>query len=102
MQRERRREPRVNFARGISVKILAIDGTWQRDCEMLDVSDIGVSLKFPEQHHTFGLKEFFLVLSSMGSAHRRCQTVWTESGRLGATFVAGRDEPKRSQFPKRI
>lgn len=102
MQKERRRAPRVNFARGIAVKILAIDGTWQKECEMLDVSDTGVLLRFAELRAMIGLKEFFLVLSSMGKAHRRCQTVWTESGRLGASFVASRDEPKRSQFPKRI
>jgi hypothetical protein len=92
----------VNFARGISVRILAIDGTWQRDCEMLDASDTGVLLQFPEPHHAFGLKEFFLVLSSIGNAHRRCQVVWTDSDRLGATFMVAAGERKRSQFPKRI
>ena len=96
MQKERRRASRVNFARGISVKILAIDGTWQRDCEMLDVSDIGVSLRFLDHPAAFGLKEFFLVLSSLGRAHRRCQMIWTENNRLGATFIDGDGERKRS------
>jgi hypothetical protein len=94
MQKERRRASRVNFARGISVRILAIDGTWQRDCEMLDVSDIGVSLRFSEHRAMLGLKEFFLVLSSVGSAHRRCQMIWTESDRLGAAFIDNRGARK--------
>jgi hypothetical protein len=97
MQKERRRAPRVNFARGIAVKILAIDGTWQKECEMLDVSDTGVLLRFAELRAMIGLKEFFLVLSSMGNAHRRCQMVWTDSDQLGATFVeAGGGRKKTS------
>lgn len=100
MQKERRRASRVNFARGISVKILAIDGTWQRDCEMIDVSDSGVLLQFSEHLAAFGLKEFFLVLSSVGSAHRRCQMVWTEHDRVGAAFIDSDGERKRSPFLK--
>lgn len=90
----------MNFARGISVKILAIDGTWQRDCEMLDVSDTGVLLQFSEHLAAFGLKEFFLVLSSRGRAHRRCQMVWTEDDRLGGTFIDNDGERKRSPLLK--
>jgi PilZ domain len=100
MQKERRRASRVNFARGICVKILAIDGTWQRECEMLDVSDIGVSLRFSEHLAAFGLKEFFLILSSLGTAHRRCQMIWTENGRLGAAFIDSDGERKRSSLLK--
>lgn len=100
MQKERRRVPRVNFARGISVKVLTIDGTSQADCEMLDVSDIGVALQFSVHPAALGLKEFFLVLSSVGSAHRRCQMIWTENYRMGAAFIDSDGERKRSSFWK--
>jgi hypothetical protein len=88
----------VEFARGISVRILAIDGTWHRDCEMLDVSDTGVLLRFTDERAALELKEFFLVLSSMGSAHRRCEKVWAEDGRFGAAFIDSDGERKKSAF----
>ena len=86
----------MGFARGISVRILAIDGTWHRDCEMLDVSDTGVLLRFSDERKSPGLKEYFLVLSSLGRAHRRCEMVWTEDDRFGAVFIdsdGGRKKP---------
>jgi len=88
----------VGFARGISVRILAIDGTWQRDCEMLDVSHIGVLLRFTDERTALGLKEFFLVLSSMGSAHRRCEMIWAQDDRLGAAFIDSDGERKKPAF----
>jgi hypothetical protein len=100
MRKERRRVPRFNFARGIAVRVLTIDGTRQADCEMVDVSDIGVALQFLDYPAALGLKEFFLVLSSMGSAHRRCQMIWTENHRLGAAFIDGDGERKRAPLLK--
>jgi hypothetical protein len=90
----------VGFARGISVRILAIDGTWQRDCEMLDVSHIGVLLRFTDERTALGLKEFFLVLSSMGSAHRRCEMIWSQDDRLGAAFIDSDGERKKALFAR--
>ena len=36
--REKRDEHRVAFSRGIPVRIVAIDGTWNRHCQMMDAS----------------------------------------------------------------
>jgi len=33
-----RKSGRVDFERGIPVYMMAIDGTWRRDCKMIDVS----------------------------------------------------------------
>ena len=36
---EKRIEGRVQFSRGVAVRIVAIDGTWARECTMLDVAE---------------------------------------------------------------
>lgn len=87
MTSDRRATPRVNFERGIPVRILAIDATWKRECEMLDVSETGALLRILGDFSNIELKEFFLVLSSVGSAHRRCELAWVDGDRIGATFI---------------
>src|SRR6202035_5342397 len=54
----------VNFERGIHVHIRASDGTWRRDCIMIDVSKPGASLCIAGSFDGLDLKEFFLLLSS--------------------------------------
>jgi len=39
-----RKSARVDFERGIPVYMMGIDGTWRRDCMMLDVSQTGARL----------------------------------------------------------
>jgi hypothetical protein len=39
----RKSEP-VDFERGIPVYMMGIDGTWRRDCLMIDVSQTGARL----------------------------------------------------------
>ena len=93
MDKEKRAAPRVNFERGVTVRILAIDGTWQRECEMLDVSETGALLRVLGSLAGLDLKEFFLVLSSRGTAHRRCTLAWVEGDRIGAGCV--KDKPAK-------
>jgi hypothetical protein len=38
---EHRKAHRVVFERGYAANMMAIDGTWQRPCTMVDVSDTG-------------------------------------------------------------
>ena len=70
-----RKSARVNFERGIHVYIMGIDGTWRRDCLMIDVSQTGARLCVEGSLEGLNLKEFFLLLSSTGLAYRRCQMV---------------------------
>jgi hypothetical protein len=95
MKNDKRAAPRVNFGRGVSVRILAIDGAWHRECEMLDVSDSGVLLRIAGSLAGLDLKEFFLVLSTVGTAHRRCALAWLEGDRLGASFLKDSAKPKK-------
>ena len=84
---ERRKSPRVSFERGIDVHLMAIDGTWRRDCTMRDVSDSGVKLLVQGSIEGLHLKEFFLVLSSTGLAYRRCALSWVNGDLIGAKFM---------------
>jgi hypothetical protein len=43
-----RKNERVSFERGIPVHIMGIDGTWRRDCMILDVSQTGARLQIEE------------------------------------------------------
>lgn len=96
MIKDKRGASRVNFERGVAVKILGIDGAWQRECEMLDVSQSGVLLRVQGDLAKLELKEFFLVLSTVGTAHRRCALVWVDGDRIGASFI--KDDGKSKKF----
>ena len=67
---------RVNFSRGFAVCIMAIDGTWRRDCQLNAISDDDATLTVEGsiQGSQPG-REFFLLLSSTGLAYRRCELV---------------------------
>jgi len=95
MKNDKRGASRVNFERGVSVRILGIDGAWHRECEMLDVSASGVLLRVEGSLAGLELKEFFLVLSKVGTAHRRCEMAWVEGDRLGASFIKDSSKTKK-------
>jgi PilZ domain len=84
--KNRRTAGRVEFARGINVQIVAIDGTWRRQCTMQDVSETGAKLKIEGSVEKLDLKEFFLILSSTGLAFRRCELAWINGDQIGTSF----------------
>src|ERR1700759_2738296 len=84
---ERRKGHRVEFERPIECCLMAIDGTWRRDCKMQDVSETGCRLTIEGSIERLALKEFFLLLSSTGLAYRRCELTWVNGDQLGASFV---------------
>jgi hypothetical protein len=45
------------------------------------------------------LKEFFLVLSTVGKAYRRCQLAWVNGDQVGVSFIKAVDVKKKSQQP---
>jgi hypothetical protein len=87
MEPDQRKRPRVKFERGFAAQMMAIDGTWRRECMMEDVSDTGAKLTIDGTVEGLGLKEFFLVLSSTGLAYRRCQLVWINGDQIGVAFL---------------
>ena len=89
-----RQSDRVDFERGIPVYMMGIDGTWRRDCLMIDVSQTGARLLVEGSLERLDLKEFFLLLSSTGLAYRRCQLVRVDGNEIGVEFLA-RGKSKR-------
>jgi|HubBroStandDraft_3_1064219.scaffolds.fasta_scaffold49387_3 hypothetical protein len=75
----------VRFEQTFKAKIMAIDGTWFRECLLVEASDSGALL----ETNISGLasEEFFLLLSSMGTpAFRRCKRVWVQGDRVAVRF----------------
>lgn len=87
----------VNFERGIHVHIMGIDGTWRRDCMMIDVSKAGASLCVEGSLEGLDLKEFFLLLSSTGLAYRRCQMARVTAEQIDVEFLVPDKNAKKKK-----
>jgi len=86
---------RVTFSRGYDVCLMAIDGTWRRDCQLNSISDTDATLTVEGSIQGLNLKEFFLLLSSTGLAYRRCELAWVNGDQVGASFLKLGDKKKR-------
>lgn len=84
----KRKNDRVRFEFGYPAKIVAIDGTWYRDCLIEDISETGAKISLPESVEGLNLGEFFLALSRTGVAHRRCRMMWMKGETVGVSFMA--------------
>ena len=91
-----RKSGRVDFERGIRVCIMGIDGSWRRECMMIDVSQTGARLCIEGSVEGLDLKEFFLLLSSTGLAFRRCRMVRVAGDQIGIKFLAPDEARKKS------
>lgn len=67
--------------------MIGIDGTWSRDCEVVDISASGASLIMKSPMAGLNLKEFFLVLTPAGKPYRRCQLVRVDGQFIGVRFL---------------
>ena len=94
-----RKHGRVGFERGVHVYIMGIDGTWRRDCVMIDVSQTGARLCIEGSYEGLDLKEFFLLLSSTGLAFRRCRMVRVAGDKIGVEFLE-RDKPRKKTLKR--
>ena len=86
---------RVTFSRGYDVCIMAIDGTWRRDCQLNSISDTDATLTVEGSIQGLNLKEFFLLLSSTGLAYRRCELVRVNGTEMDIQFLRGKHAKKR-------
>jgi hypothetical protein len=87
---------RVEFGRGHDVCIMAIDGTWRRDCLLNAVSDNDAVLTVEGSIQGLNLKEFFLLLSSIGLAYRRCELVRVNGTEMDIQFLKGKPRKKKA------
>jgi hypothetical protein len=96
-----RKSERIDFERGIHVYIMGIDGTWRRDCMMIDASQTGARLCVEGSLEGLDLKEFFLLLSSTGLAYRRCRLVRLAGDEIGVGFLKQDKIANKKKSPKR-
>ena len=87
MSAERRQSKRVTFEKPVPAQLMAIDGTWRRECSIEDISEDGAKLTVGASIEGLQLTEFFMVLSSTGLAYRRCQLSWVNGDQIGVTFL---------------
>lgn len=95
MTEEKKGTERVAFSRGHDVCIMAIDGTWRRDCILNAISDSDAALTVEGSIQGLNLKEFFLLLSSTGLAYRRCELLRVNGTEMDVAFLKGKNGKKR-------
>ena len=95
MSAERRQSKRVTFEKPVPAQLMAIDGTWRRECSIEDISEDGAKLTVGASIEGLQLTEFFMVLSSTGLAYRRCQLSWVNGDQIGVTFLRNRAAKKQ-------
>jgi hypothetical protein len=78
---------RVTFDHPIPAHIMAIDGTWKRECRLKDVSEADATLIVEGSVEGLSLMEFFLLLSSTGLAYRRCQLDQVNGSHIRVSFL---------------
>ena len=76
--------------------MMAIDGTWRRDCVLNAISDTDATLTVEGSIQGLNLKEFFLLLSSTGLAYRRCELVRVNGTEMDVAFIKGKNGKKRA------
>jgi hypothetical protein len=91
---------RVTFSRGYDVCIMAIDGTWRRDCKLNAISDTDAVLTVEGSIQGLNLKEFFLLLSSTGLAYRRCKLIRVAGEEIGVEFLAREHKSNKKRASK--
>jgi len=75
----------VKFENPLDVRVMAIDGTWCRDCQLIDVSETGAQIRLtgPAVNDT----EFFLLLTNFGDpVFRMCIRRWVDGTLMGVSF----------------
>ncbi len=82
-----RKTDRVRFEHKHPVNVMGVDGTWRRQCTLLDVSSTGARLDVDGSTEVLRAQEFFLVLASFGLAFRRCELIWVNGSQVGVQFI---------------
>ena len=95
MSEESKGVDRVAFSRGYDVCIMAIDGTWRRDCQLNAISENDAVLTVEGSIQGLNLKEFFLLLSSTGLAYRRCELIRINGAEMDIQFLKGKNKKKQ-------
>jgi hypothetical protein len=63
---------------------------------MRDVSDTGARISIDGSVEGLAMKEFFLLLSTVGKAYRRCELAWVNGDQVGVRFLKPSEKKKKS------
>jgi PilZ domain len=94
MKFDGRKALRVRMDHKQAVNLMGSDGTWQRSCVLLDVSQSGAKIEVEGTLDVLQAKEFFMLLSSTGLAYRRCELVWIDGTMAGVHFITADSKKK--------
>ncbi|MGL9621608.1 PilZ domain-containing protein [Bradyrhizobium sp. U531] len=86
---DKRKSKRVHFEHEYRATLLGLDGTWRRDCILIDVSDTGARLRMHGSTDVLKARQFFLLLSTVGL--RRCKLIRLDGSEIGVQFVTNRN-----------
>jgi hypothetical protein len=65
--------------------VIAVDGSWQHKCTIIDVSTSGAQVSL---NAAIALpREFFLAFTKSGRVSRLCELVWRADTKLGVRFA---------------
>ncbi|KRR06439.1 pilus assembly protein PilZ [Bradyrhizobium jicamae] len=99
MSRNRRKAKRVQFGHDYRATLVAADGTWRRDCVLIDISETGARLRIDGSPDLLKARQFFLLLSTTGLVFRRCQLIRLEGSEVGVAFITSRTLRARPYTP---
>ncbi|MBH5396711.1 PilZ domain-containing protein [Bradyrhizobium sp. CNPSo 4010] len=99
MKFDGRKAFRVKMDHRQPVNLMGSDGTWRRNCVLLDVSQTGAKVEVEGTLDVLQAKEFFMLLSSTGLAYRRCELVWIDGTTAGLHFVTAHGKKKQASTP---
>jgi len=87
----------VMFESGFKARIMGIDGTWCRECYIEVISQTGAKITVQGSVENLKLNEFFLMLSAVGNAHRKCELVYVKGDEIGVRFLEKTQGKRRRQ-----
>jgi hypothetical protein len=87
----------VVFEAGFKARIMGIDGTWWRECYIEVISQSGAKITVEGNVENLKLNEFFLMLSTVGNAHRKCELVYVKGDEIGVRFLQKSEGKRRSR-----
>jgi hypothetical protein len=83
--KRRKGAKRVEFENPLDVRVMAIDGTWCIDGQLIDVSETGARIRLTSAAARD--TEFFLLLTKFGDpVFRHCKRRWINGTLMGVSF----------------
>jgi hypothetical protein len=79
--------------------MMAIDGTWRRRCTLKDVSETSATLQIDGSIEGLAVKEFVLLLSTVGLAYRRCELGGVNGDEIKVTFLRQKTKVRTPKTP---